>query len=201
MALSILFGRKTAGKIGELTLDVSINETHSYVSDVTSFPVEDGATITDHVRKQPVRLSITGFITNAPVKLAGTPPSPVLRTSGTSNRVELARDYLIDLYNKSTLIDIIQTGLLVYVNMIMSSLSIPRGAQTGDAINFSAEFVQITKVQSEIVIIQNVSELDGRAPNINDQGQNTADTGRQTTKTPSQRSSILLNIVKGAAGL
>ncbi len=201
MALSILFGRKTAGKIGELQLDVTVNENHNYVSDVSSFPIEDGSVITDHVRKQPIRLSMNGFISNHPIKLIGAPASPVIRSSGNANRVEIARDYLIDLYNKSTLIDIIGTSLLTYTNMIMSSLSIPRDLQTGDSLRFSAEFIEIKKVQSEVVTVQNVSDLAGRAKNVENQGQNKTDTGNQSTKDApkktTQKAGILYKLVRG----
>jgi len=181
MPLNILFGRRAQGKIGSLKLDATVSENHIYNSEVTSFPVEDGSTITDHVRKQPISLSMTGFITNSPIKFLAGVIDARARQSGRESYIELARDYLIDLHNKSMLIDI-ETGLMLYLDMIMKTLTIPRGQPSQDVLRFTAEFVEILKVDSEIVKIANVSDLDGRAAGVNDQGQNKADTGRQTPK-------------------
>jgi hypothetical protein len=40
-----------------------------YVNTVTDHPVERGANITDHVRPDPVRLNLVGFVSNAPIDI------------------------------------------------------------------------------------------------------------------------------------
>lgn len=49
-----------------IRIDATVSETHAYVNQVTDHPVERGANITDHVRPEPRRLSLVGFISNAP---------------------------------------------------------------------------------------------------------------------------------------
>jgi hypothetical protein len=50
-----------------VTLDVTLNAKHTRQNDVTESPVEDGTTKTDNVRPKPVRLVLTGVLSNAPI--------------------------------------------------------------------------------------------------------------------------------------
>lgn len=47
--------------------DAVINEQHSRESTVTSFPVESGQTVTDHVIVAPAELTVQGIITDSPI--------------------------------------------------------------------------------------------------------------------------------------
>ncbi len=53
--------------IGDLALDCTVTETHTATSTVTEHPVESGANITDHIRPDPVQLSITGIVSDTPI--------------------------------------------------------------------------------------------------------------------------------------
>lgn len=53
--------------IGTVVVDASVNEVHSLPATVTEHPVEQGADVTDHVRLQPLSLTIQGLITNNPI--------------------------------------------------------------------------------------------------------------------------------------
>lgn len=60
--------------VGEATtyyirIDCTVNRTHVFANTVTDHPVERGANITDHVRPDPVRLSMVGVVSNAPIFL------------------------------------------------------------------------------------------------------------------------------------
>lgn len=188
--LTILTGRKEKGKIGLLELDARISEEANYSSEVTRFPVESGFSISDHYFKKPIQYNVTGFITNDPVKILGigkTSPvkneSPIERfilDKEDKTRVEIAKNYLLDLYNKGTLIDII-SGIEVYTKMVITSLNIPRSSKTGNTLRFSAVFTKLIKVETEI-FEGNISNLDGRAENAENQASTTKDKGTQTTK-------------------
>ena len=192
MAINLLFGRKNPGKIGDLQLDATLAENHQYNSEVTSYPVENGSTITDNVRKLPIRVSVNGFVSNSPVRyLAGALGSKV-RNEENANYVELARDFLIDLYDNPQEITL-ETGLKQYPNMIMETLNIPRNQVSQDAIRFNAEFVQIEKAISETVEIANVDR---------EIAESQTNTGRDSTKgastaQESKGSSILNNFLFG----
>lgn len=49
-----------------IRIDATVGETHTYANTVTDHPIEGGSPITDHVRPDPVRLTIQGVISNAP---------------------------------------------------------------------------------------------------------------------------------------
>ena len=55
--------------IGTIWIDVAISEKHSLAADVTEHPVEEGASITDHVRPQPRTVELEGLVTNHPLEL------------------------------------------------------------------------------------------------------------------------------------
>src|SRR5690606_1988974 len=48
----------------------------------------------------------------------------------------------------------IETSLRVFENMVLQSLSVPRSAQTGDALRFRATFQQIQLVTNERTMIE-----------------------------------------------
>lgn len=50
-----------------VTLDVVMNAKHSRQNDITDSPVEDGSSKTDNVKAKPVRLVLTGMISNSPI--------------------------------------------------------------------------------------------------------------------------------------
>ncbi len=51
-----------------ITFDVIENELHETVAEVTDHPVETGINIADHVRPLPDRLSLTGYVSNTPIR-------------------------------------------------------------------------------------------------------------------------------------
>lgn len=188
MALSLLidflFGSDPA--IGEIKLDVSINEHHSIDNDVTQYPVEEGADLTDHIRPLPQRITMTGFITNSPlVLLAGFGLAARLEKRTLTAYNELKRiagrekDALGNL--KPPQLVTIVTSLDVYTNMALERLEIPRDKTTGDSIYFTAEFVQVEKPSSESVLIpgENLSTDD------TDIAESASSVGRQSANTVS----------------
>lgn len=190
--VNVLFGRK-AGIIGELQLDATISESHDYTNEVTQFPIEQGADIADHVKIKPEEITIDGFVTNSPLTILFEDISEIVKVKsgevevkstsreGTVNKVELARDILLkisgrQIQGKDTppqIVDII-TGLRVYTGMMLTSLSIPRNAKTGQAMLFTARFMKVITVQSETVTIPNPQPL------FKDKTQSKVDKGRQT---------------------
>ncbi len=171
--LELLFGKFNPGQIGSLVLDAMIREEQHYKNNVTSFPIESGGKVSDHVIQEPEELTIVGFVTNTPVKyLAGIrmlrEETTSLSKSPRSNVINayfallqmagykfpdkvFDRKYLkINTWEMSSsvldnpfaLVDII-SGLRVYTNMAMTSLEIPRDAETGDTIDFTAMFKKV----------------------------------------------------------
>jgi len=187
--VSLLFKSKRGAQIGELVCDATLRETHEYRNTVTEWPIEDGANISDHIRRNPDEVEINGFVTNSPVNsanierigqfvgsqtdpyIAGTVGAATnigglvyknLKRAESSNQVELARDILLDISGRKVdgsnvapkLVRIV-TGLRVYSDMAMMSLSIPRDAKTGQAMPFTAKFKKVEKVTNETITIPN----------------------------------------------
>jgi hypothetical protein len=148
MALSLIFKPRKA-KIGTLTLDASISESHESTNDVTTHPIESGALITDHVIKKPQTIRIEGIVSNTPIgfglkqltAFAGkTLPFP--REAGPAQE---AYETLMRLRESKTPITVV-TALQEYDDMVIESLTFPRDAGSGDALRFTANLVQVQVV-------------------------------------------------------
>lgn len=125
--------------IGGFELDASVNETHSFESEVTDHPVEKGADVTDHVRARPIMLMIEGVVSDSPIGDIRD------RRSVTTSPSNDALAHLLDIRDKREPI-VVETALKVYENMVLQSLEIPRSASTGEALRFRATFKQVQLV-------------------------------------------------------
>ena len=202
MALSLLFGRAEPTtisgnlSIGEIELDASLSESHQFDSEVTQYPVEDGSVITDHIQNRPDKLTINGFVSNTPVRLFSSVAIDLVRTSGNSGRF----DALERIHRERVLVDIV-TPLKSYTDMAMESLTVPRNAAIGDTLEFSATFIKVVKVSSELVTGENLLDVNG----AQDQASSTKDAGKQNTAGADQaqvdQGTPLLRLFKGALGV
>ena len=188
---SILF-QQTKAKIGSITLDASVRETHLTTCDLTENPVEDGATITDHVRFKPVELTIDGVISNTPISFAlinniTGAVDTVTSIFGQTNRSVEAYNNLLALQKSREPFEVI-TGLKRYTDMIMTSLSVPRDASTGNAIHFTAQMKQIIIAKTES---SSLGLLDGNlGSSVSSLGSKTKSLGKKLTETVSSSSPL-----------
>lgn len=51
-----------------ISFDVTLAEQHEDISIVTEFPVEEGASVSDHIRSLPKALSVEVFVSNTPIR-------------------------------------------------------------------------------------------------------------------------------------
>jgi hypothetical protein len=221
MAIALILNKKTPPKfqtnlapnIDILELDAAIHETHDYTNTITDFPVEKGFSISDHVFKVPERLTMEGFVTNSPIPYSVSNVAEIY-TSG--NRIATAFEALLDLagYDSSgqdfTVLTSVKlpvvlrivTGLRVYSNMVITHLSFPRDISTGESLRFTCELRRMTVVASEKVLINNSSELNGKAPNTPKQATPKVPKGKQTPVIPPEdKGTTLLNLVNAAGKL
>ncbi len=124
-----------------IELDASLSETYSHDSVVTEHPVEGGQNITDHVRVQPVRLSIDGFISN----------HAIARTLVNLDftRAEDLYTILRDWQKQAARLTV-TTGLDEYEDLVLKSFSVTRDKETGNALPIRLEFVEIQTVESQL---------------------------------------------------
>lgn len=111
---------------GAVELDASIEETHSSSVQITQFPVEVGVAISDHVRRQPDRVTIRGIVTDHPLIFGG-----ALR----SGRSLDARGDFLSMLNAAELITVV-TSMNTYSSMILESMEMPRNPLRSSAVEF-----------------------------------------------------------------
>lgn len=139
--------------IGDLALDCTVTETHTATSTVTEHPVESGANITDHIRPDPVQLSITGIVSDTPIgsrqvqrsiEVGGasvqvTQQEPPSSATG-FGRAAWAK---LDAIRTAAKPVKVVTRDKTYDSMALVSLSVPKESKTGGALYFTAQFKQI----------------------------------------------------------
>lgn len=152
-AFDLIFGAKRRVRIGvgasdeflpvgAVELDASLQENHVLENEITEFPVEEGTDITDHIRKKPERVTITGIITNHPNTFGG--------ALGNPDRAGEAYEKFLEMVNKAQVVTVVTT-LRQYANMAIESISIPRSAQKGQHIEVTISLREIKTAVVESV--------------------------------------------------
>lgn len=138
-ATSLLFSGK--GLFDSLSFDATVQEQHTRDAETTEHPVEDGASITDHVRIKPDRLQMEAYLSNSP--LTGT---------ATDGRAEGLYEQLRLLQESATLLTVLTT-LRTYESMVIESLGVPRSAKEAGAVHLNITLKQIRLVQNKTSIV------------------------------------------------
>jgi hypothetical protein len=186
MAIINVFGSKSGKlKIDKLKVDISQSESHERNNLVTKNPVESGADVTDHIQIQPAKLTISGVVSATPVQVLG--------FQNSNSRVSDAYSALKKISTKKELVDIV-TGIEVYQNMALVTLTVPRDRETGKSFRFTAQFEEVFIVDSQVVSV-GASPMSG-----NKQAETTKSSGKQTPTKPDaaaeSKGSILFDIFK-----
>jgi hypothetical protein len=149
--------------------DVVTSENWEDTSEITRFPVESGLSITDHIIRQPVRLSLEGVVTNTPLP----PTIPLFQ------RAQAAYERLRELHDSGSVVAV-SSGLRIQESMGISSVGLVLDASTGDAIAPSVTLEEVRIVQSVTVAVpEEILRADVKA-----EGQSEADAGKQAPGAP-----------------
>lgn len=184
---NLLFSNKS--KIGDLFIDGTHLEVINYSNTMTDHPVEGGSSISDHVYTNPLKVMMTGSITDSSVDVFNTAKdfinifdgniltNVVDKFRGRGTKSTLAYELLKDLHTTKSTVSIINY-LDTFDNMIIETLSFPRNNKTGDRLFFEITLKQITLASVKTV-------------NISSSSRSTVDAyssksilGRQQTKAP-----------------
>lgn len=153
----LFFGVGKHAKIGDLVLDVCLTEVITLSSTITEHPVETKEAISDHIFKNPLRVKLEGYITDAPSKIFGVLDTPLMKNSVNSvlNNIKAllpfneatkpsiqAYQLLTSLHEKRELINVV-TKLNVFQNMAIENITFHSDKNTGERLEFSAELIQI----------------------------------------------------------
>ena len=202
-------------------IDASIKEIHSRESPLSQFPIEDGNDVSDHVFLKPAGLELFAMISDTPIGgLQGLIQEAA--TSGAQNlfpQSKLAASAAIGavagaaaLYNASqgktksikayeqlktfqanSAILSVRTTLDKYTSMIIVSMSVPREAATGNAIEFTIKMMKANIVQPQSL---NLSQLNNPLVSTN-----VAEVGQQQTQAASPFSQGRVTAISDAGGI
>lgn len=166
MLVNFLFSSFTrrSNRIGSLSIEATLSENHTATSRVTSQPVQEGSTISDHIVNEPEKLSITGFISDTPVD------------GSYSNYSQLAFDSLYQIRDAKDTISVV-TNFRVYQDMVITRISVPRNVGSGQSIEFTVELTKIRKAGAGALNLFS-SLLAGDTDAIIDQATSAFDLGR-----------------------
>lgn len=127
-----------------ITLDATLDVNITHNMTVTDFPVEDGASISDHVQPQPVSVAIRGLVSSTPLRIIS------FDVIVGDARPRAAFEILTEIQENKELVRIV-TDLRTYDNMALTSLNAPRRQDTKNALLFTALFREVKIVSSQIV--------------------------------------------------
>ena len=168
-----------------LTLDASISQTHTRSASVTDHPVESGADVSDHIRVDPIRVTVNGIVTATRLGQQG----------DTTKEIE-AWATLEGLLEAKTPITLV-TSLRTYDSMVLVSCSTSREKSLAHAIAPQLEFRQVRIVKSQTVTLP-PEQI--RKPLPKSSAPPPKDVGKQPTDVPTadQRSSLMYKIGQAA---
>jgi len=139
-------------KIGAIKIDGVINESTQRKMRITTNPIENGATISDHIIEEPLRYVMKGTITDTPLgaaaftELAGSVIDAATgifgksESSGTT-RSNQAYQELVKLMKARESITV-ETKLEKYEDLLFESITINTNVSNSNGISFTASFLQ-----------------------------------------------------------
>lgn len=148
--VGLLFGKRyPKTKIGSVEFDATIAENHDYSSTITQFPVENGGVISDHIFKQPIRLTLEVLASDSPLTNSPNPfvvaannVSTFFSFNSSSTRSNAIYEDLLRLYENRQIFTVV-SRLRLYKNMAITSISIPVDSGTGQGLRFRIEMMQV----------------------------------------------------------
>lgn len=135
-----------------IKIDCTVSENHSYIAGITTFAIEDGSNISDHRIKNPFKLDLSGIISDYEEALIPlfqdikTSAAALSGADSTETRSRQVKDVL-KYWHENDSILIIQTGLELYENMMITDLSFPRSKDTINALAFNISLTQVNFAQ------------------------------------------------------
>ena len=190
MALLDRFVQKRGAQIGNLILDATTSEVHRRTNRVTDHPVEEGASVSDHIQRMPEELELTGIVSDTPVIWLATlfATSPVVGDLDSSSaRSDIAYKEIHRMMDAGELFTVI-TRLREYKNMSITSFTVSRDASTGNVIPISLSMREVLTVETATVAAPTPDASADAAPV--DVGKKTPKPAASQAETTTQTSSL-----------
>jgi len=183
--VQILYGRNSgnpqAGLV-LLTIDATLSQEHVYRNKISSFPVEQGQDITDHVQQMQDELPIEGIISDTPDGVDATVGTwaqsayKALCTIAGRNYVRSENAVIANEYPDPLLVDVL-TEHRVFTNMVIESLKFSFVPTTGSTVSFNATFKNIRKVSTSSANVNYTSST--KSPGGSDRAAAPVDAGKK----------------------
>jgi hypothetical protein len=204
-----------------LKLDAALNIGHDTQTTPTEHPLEDGASISDHIIRKPAILSIEGIVTDDPISIvasalgavSGIPGSLIGGVAGSvvsgaisalgsallegdGRRSVNAYETLLNLQKEGIPLTVV-TGLKTYTNMVLFGLNVPQSSRNSNALQFSAKLKKIEIAVSETVIVpkEAISNTARNSGSAKEKRGNTPTTTTDEAVEGKARSSLLFKIL------
>lgn len=151
-------------RAGILEFDLLVSESHSRSNTVTSHPVENGGTITDHIKNELEQGTLNGLVSSHSIRLRTFNDIGDLLedTFGFVDAEQRAFDTLEAIW-KARIPVTITTLMKVYDNVAITNISVNKSESDGKSITFSIGFRQLKTVSLKRIEIEadvEVGELD-----------------------------------------
>jgi len=193
--VSLMFGWNGGSAIGFIPLDALLSETTSLQSRATSYAVEDGLPVTDHIVQESERLQLDGWVTAAEVTLLGGALKALHAQAlplGAGRQRLLSAKAALRKIHEDRLPITISTGMDVYAGFAMESCEIGRSNGIGDRFSVSAGFKKVRKVALRMADIppeKTSGSATGKA------GSTRTNVGKAATATPTPAQSRAASLV------
>lgn len=170
-------------QIGDLIVEQVRNQSVALGARVSSHPVEEGADITDHIRREPRQVTVAGVFSATPLQTTDD-----LDAEGTP-RLQSARARLEALLGQP--VAYVAADTLMETCAIIA-LTLAQGPDTGDAVPFEMTLQEIRRVSSQTVTIPPEAvppEVKAAASSDVDRG---TQTGTDASEADAERATSLL---------
>lgn len=167
MALKLQFTFTEGTTLETVVVDASVSETHTFGAQVTDYPVEKGAAVSDNIRATPVTLRVEAFISDFPLLNDGRGQASSGGVQGSqrpSARTETSKQILQKLraLQEQGVILTVDTGLKKYENMALVSIDVPRDKSLKNGLRVNLSLKEIRIVETQMVNIQKPKEPKGQ---------------------------------------
>jgi hypothetical protein len=131
--------------IGGLVFDAVFKEHHESPAECTEQPVETGVSVSDHMFLKPLRVTISAGVSDVTFLPEASDP-----WAGGTSRAQMALAMLKQLQASFEPFDV-QTGLMLYQNMVCTNISFEQDKDTPGAFIFDAELREVIIVSTQMV--------------------------------------------------
>ena len=145
----------TARTIDGYVLDCITEETVSYASEVTEYPIESGGKIADHLQNDAPVVTFTAVVSDSPIGDAAKARGANVVPSSE------AKEFLLGLRAERRPFTFVGTTG-TYDLMVFTSLEFPRDNETGKALHIEAELRQLTLAEVKRTVVREVTKLGHR---------------------------------------